>query len=238
MRKIILLLMTLCTTQAYALRQPFFDLFAQHVQRVDFAMKKPTFTGELQHYDKLYRGTSWYAGISAAAYLPVYTKMFAVGLGFGLDWYQDGGVAALIKGETIVRAEEEETQLTLVPARVLLVTAFKPLGEWVSLDLGIGLEYLYGQETRVSSGNDKDGEAQEDTAPLLNKGWQPYRVAQAGINISLHRLEKRAMHALHHSFGISNVYLSLKVEQVQIMRKRGTDFSRRSLAFGLMFEAS
>ena len=236
MRKIILLLTMLCATQAYALRQPFFDLFKQHVQRVDFSLKKPTFTGELQHYDKLYRDTSWYAGISAAGYLPVFTEMFVIGLGFGLDWYQDGGVAAQIKDGKIVRDEEEETQLTLLPARLLLVTAFKPFGKWVSLDFGIGLEYLYGQETRVSSSSDEEGEAQ-DTAPLLTKGWQPYQVMQAGLGISLHRLEKRAMHALHRSFGISNVYLSLKVEQVQIMRKRGTDFSRRSLAFGIMFES-
>ena len=236
MHKIILLLTMLCATRAYAWRQPFFDLFAQQVQRVAFALKKPTFTGELQYYDQLYGGTSWYAGIGAASYLPV-SKLFAVGLWFGLDWYQDGGVAALIKGETVVRAEEEATQLTLVPARVLLVTAFKPLGKWVSLDFGLGLEYLYGQETRVSSGSADEGEVQ-DTAPLLNKGWQPYRVAQAGLNISLHRLEKRAMRALHRSFGFSNVYLSLQVEQVQSMRRRGTDFSRRSLALGITFEAS
>ena len=232
MRNLIILLAILCATQAYALRQPFFDLFNQHVQRVAFALKKPIFTGELQHYGKLYRGTSWYAGIEVAAYLPVYSKMFLVGLGFGLDWYQDGGVAALLKDGKVERDAEEKTQLTLVPTRVLLVTACKPLGEWVSLDLGIGLEYLYGQETRISSGD------QENNSPLLNKGWQPYRVMQAGLAVSLHRLEKRAMHALRRSFGFSNVYLSLKVEQVQIMHPRDTDFSRRSLTFGLIFEAS
>lgn len=233
MHNLILLLALLCATRAYALRQPFFDLFTQHVQRADFALKKPTFTGDLQHYGKLYRGTSWYVGIGAAAYLPVYSDMFYFGLGFGLDWYQDGGVAAVIKGDKVARDEREKTQLTLVPARVMLVTAFKPLGEWVSLDFGLGLEYLYGQETRVGSG---DAEA-EDNSPLINKGWQPYRVMQVGLAVSLHRLEKRAMQALHRGFGISNVYLSLKMEQVQIMRKRGTDFSRRSYSLGVMFEA-
>lgn len=233
MEKIVLVLTMLCATRAYALRQPFFELFSQHVQRVAFALKKPTFTGELQHYDKLYRGTSWYTGIDAAAYLPVH-EMFAVGLGFGLDWYQDGGVAAMVEGETVARDEEEETQLTLIPARILLVSAFKPLGEWVSFDLGIGLEYLYGQETRVSSrGDDKA----QNTAPLLNRGWQPYLVMQAGIGISLHRLEKRAMRALQRGFGISNVYLSLRAEQMQIIRKRTTDFSRLSYSFGVVFEA-
>ena len=233
MRNLILLLTVLCATRAYALRQPFFDLFAHHMQRVDFTLKKPTFTGDLQHYGELYRGTSWHAGISAAAYLPVYREFFLVGLGFGLDWYQDGGVAAMIKGDKVERDEQEKTQLTLLPARVLLLAASKPLGDWVSLDLGIGLEYLYGQETRVESG---DAEA-ENNSPLLNKGWQPYRVAQAGLSVSLHRLEKQAMQSLQRGFGISNVYLSLKVEQVQSMRKRGTDFSRRSIALGIMFEA-
>ena len=234
MRNLTLLLILLCATRAYALRQPFFDLFAQHVQRLDFTLKKPTFTGDLQHYDKLYRGTSWYAGFSAAGYLPVYSPVFLVGLGFGLDWYQDGGVAALVKGGKVARDEEEKTQLTLIPARVLLVVACKPLGEWISLDLGIGLEYLYGQETRIGSG---DATA-ANNSPLLNKGWQPYRVGQASLNISLHKLEKRAMHVLRRSFGINNVYLSLRVEQVQIMRPRGTDFSRRSYSLGLTFEAT
>ncbi len=232
MRKIILLLAMLCATQAHALRLPFFEFFAQHMQRVEFALKKPTFTGELPHYGKLYRGTSWYAGLSAAAYLPVH-EMFAIGWGFGLDWYQDGGVAALVKGETVTRDKGEETQLTLLPVRMMLVTALKPLGKWVSLDLGIGLEYLYGQETRVGSG---DAGAQNNS-PLLNKFWQPYRVMQAAISVSLHRLERQAMHALRRSFNISNVYLSLKVEQMQVMRARGADFSRRSIAFGVMFEA-
>ena len=231
MRNLIILLAMLCTTPAYALRQPFFDLFSQHVQRVAFALKKPTFTGELQHYDKLYRGTSWYTGIEAAAYLPVYSKVFLVGLGFGLDWYQDRGVAALLKEGKVERDAEEKTQLTLVPARVLLVAACKPLGEWGSLDLSIGLEYLYGQETRVGSGDE------ENNSPLLNKSWQAYRVMQAGLSLSLHKLEKSAMHALQRSFGISNVYLSLKVEQVQIMRQRDTDFSRHSYSVEVMFEA-
>ena len=160
-----------------------------------------------------------------------------MGLGFGLDWYQDGGVAALVKGSTIRRDEGEETQLLLVPARVMLLTAFKPLGRWVSFDFGLGLEYLYGQESRTSSGNTGTNSDEEDTSPLLNKGWQPYRVISGGIDISLHILEQRAMRALQRGFGITDVYLSLTMEWVQIMRKRGTDFSRRSLALGIMFEA-
>ena len=233
MEKIVLVLTMLCATQAYALHQPFFEFFTPHVQRVTFALKKPTFTGELQHYDKLYRGTSWYAGISAEAYLPVH-EVFAVGLGLGLDWYQDGGVAAVIEGEAVARDEEEKTQLTLLPLRLLQVTAIKPLGEWISLDLGIGLEYLYGQETRISSGS---ADQTQNTAPLLNKSWQPYLVTQAGLSVSLHKLEKRAMHALQRGFDISNVYLSLRVEKMQIVRKRDTDFSRLSYSLAVVFEA-
>ena len=236
MHKIILLLALLCATPAQALQQPFFDLFDQRLQRLSFGLKKPTFTGELQHYGNLYRGTSWYPSLNAAAYLPV-LKMLAVGLGFGLDWYQDSGVAAIVKGTAIRRDENEATQLMLVPARVMLVTAFKPLGRWVSFDFGLGLEYLYGQESRTSSSNTNTNNNDTDTAPLLNKGWQPYRVISGGIDISLHILERQAMRTLRRSFGITDVYLSLTMEWVQIMRKRGTDFSRRSLTLGIMFEA-
>ena len=236
MRNTMLALALLCATPAQALQQPFFDLFDQRLQRVSFGLKKPTFTGELQHYGTLYRGTSWYPGLSAAAYLPVFA-MLAVGVGFGLDWYQDSGVAVLVKGTTIRRDEGEETQLMLVPARVMLLTAFKPLGRWVSFDFGLGFEYLYGQESRTSSSNMGTNSEDEDTAPLLNKGWQAYRVISGGIDISLHILERQAMRALQRSFSITDVYLSLTMEWVQIMRKRKADFSRNSLALGIMFEA-
>ena len=227
----------LVATPAQALRQPFFDLFAQHMQRITFGLQKPTFTGELQHYDTLYRGPSWYPSLTAAAYLPV-VKMFAVGLGLGLAMYQDSGVAALQRQGTIERDPEEKTQLTLLPARVLFVAALRPLGKWISIDFGIGLEHLYGQEVRVSSGAaDAEAEANGDQAPLLNKGWQPYRVLNGGLSLSLHALEKRAMRALQRGFAISNVYLSLAAEQVQIMRRRGTDFSRRSFILAVTFEA-
>ena len=235
MRNAMLALALLYSAPAQALHQPFFDIFDQRLQRVSFGLKKPTFTGELQHYGNLYHGTSWYPSLSAAAYLPV-LEMLAVGLGFGLDWYQDSGVSALVQGHTIRRDESEETQLLLIPARVMLLTAFKPLGRWVSFDGGLGLEYLYGQESRISSGSTGANNDDEDTAPLLNKGWQPYWVISGGIDVSLHILEQRAMRVLQRSFGITDVYLSLTMEWVQIMRKRGSDFSRRSLALGIMFE--
>ncbi len=231
MRNLGLVLLMLWATRVEAVRQPFFALFAQHVQRVGFVVQKPTFTGELQHYGKLYRGTSWCLGVAAAAYLPVYTRVFALGVGFGLDWYQDGGVAARVEGGTVRRDEEEETRLTFVPARVLLLTALKPLGEWVSLDLGIGLEYLYGQELRVGSGD------MENDSPLLNRAWHPYGVMQAGIGVSLRGLEKRAMRALQRGFDITNVYLSLQLRRAELLRSRGPDFSRRSYALGITFEA-
>ena len=56
MRNIMLALVLLCSAPAQALQQPFFDIFDQHLQRVSFGLKKPTFTGELQHYGNLYRG--------------------------------------------------------------------------------------------------------------------------------------------------------------------------------------
>lgn len=237
MRNLILLAsltLSAFTASGAAWRLPFFDLFEQNSQRLAFTLKKPAFTGDIQHYQLLYHGSSWHPSIAVAGYLHPLTAV-AVGLGFSIDWYQDEGVAAQVAADgTLSRAEAEQTQLTLVPLRVLGVASLKPLGAWVSFDLAAGLEYLYGQEIRVASG-DPEGEVR--LAPLLNRSWHPYRVLCGGINLSLHALEAKAMRALQRGLGISNVYLSLQLEMVQKLTEVEVDFSRRALALGIVFEA-
>lgn len=209
------------------------DIFPALVQQVSFKLKKPKFKTGLKFYDNLYGQPSYYPGISGAGYLNF--DFIYVGIDFALDYYKDSGVAAISRGNTeITRDTDEETNLTLIPLRILLASKLRPLGRWVTLDFGAGIEYLYAQESRVSSG-ERLNEEENDVSPFVNRSWKPYYVLMAGVDISLNLLDKKAIASLKRTLGISDIYLSSQIELVQELQNKGIDFSRQVLALGFTF---
>lgn len=207
--------------------------FPAFAQQVSFKLKKPEFGTGLNFYDTLYKQPSYYPGVSSAGYLNF--NFIYVGLDFGLDYYRDSGVAATSHGGMeITRDPDEKTDLTLIPLRLLFVSKLRPLGHWVTLDFGTGIEYLYAQESRASSGKRLDGE-EKDVSPFVSRSWKPYYVLTAGIDLSLNFLDKKAIASLKRTFGISNLYLSSQIELVRELQDKGIDFSRRVLALGFTF---
>lgn len=203
-------------------------VYANSSTRIAVSGKKPSWQGDLKHYQTLYKQPNYYLAGAITHYLD--WQVMSLGGGVASAFYTDNGHAALRHDGEIKIDKTEETSLLLVPLRLQMTASVRPL-LWLAVDATGGYEYLYASEQRITSDDSSEG-----GKALVSSSWRPYYFVGMSLHLSLNALERRAIAKLNRMFATRNVYLSLHLEKVDKLDDDGSDFSRFIWGGGVTFD--
>jgi|GEM_PF-2957266 hypothetical protein len=201
--------------------------------------------GAFNHYEKFYGAPQRFGSFYAGYYLYSYFVDFGV-MG-KLGYYGDRGhpLKSLPAGETVplnknlpdsIEVDKNQNlELTLIPAQVLLDLAISPLASRrIVLRGWVGYEQLYVQE--VLKPNLPSGASSAEVSTYKSSGWNTGTVVGGMVSISLTGLEPRSDYALR-AIGIDRTYISPYAEIVTTRDDRMGNYDRRIYGIAFSFES-